>query len=177
MTTEIDWSKAETPYDFHITFYGNGNAHFYREEQDRFVTHGEYYIQKCDLKAIGAVVTKRPGWTGEDLPPVGTVCEVVKLAGHLPDTLRGWESGDSVECIAHFEVQGKHLSAVFFNKRLYAFSTLRRDCYRPLRTPEQIAADQAIDALCEFARGVAGGNDFHRAFWERAYKAGLRAPK
>ena len=45
--------------------------------------------------------------------------------------------------------------------------------FRPLRN----ARDKGVDALCDFITGVAGGNDFHRRFWERAYDKGLRAPE
>lgn len=89
-------------------------------------------------------------WNGEGLPPVGANVEVVGLGeGYKPDSLKSWADGDKVECIAHVIMQGNsHLFPVFFNKRTIEFSSLRADVYRPIRTPEQIAAEEREVAIC-----------------------------
>lgn len=93
-------------------------------------------------------------WNGEGLPPVGAKVEVIGLSGDcLPKSIEDWEDGDIVECAAHHSMQGEYVTPVFFNKRVFQFSGLREDCYRPIRTPQQIAAEErkaAIDQMVQF---------------------------
>lgn len=120
--------------------------------------------QKNLMKPIHESLQKK-SWNGEGLPPVGISVEVKNLdcASALPKGIEEWKDGDQVECIAHCIMQGgEHVSPVFFNKRTIQFSSLRKDCYQAIRTPEQIAAEERekfIDELIKVTcirRGEAG---------------------
>lgn len=94
-------------------------------------------------KPVGAVtifgtpVEESPTWVGVDLPPVGTVCE------HQPyDDREDWHM---VEIIAH-----KNASlpvAVFWDDVGHRASYSSYEAFRPLRTPEQIAAEEREKAI------------------------------
>jgi hypothetical protein len=113
-------------------------------------------IEDCNRPLI-----KRPEWKGEGLPPVGTVCEVVlEREGYRPNGLVGWKTGDKITCIAHVVIQGgDHLSPVFFNRRLATFSGIRSDCFRPIRTAEQIAAEKYEADVADLAEVMTGHRD------------------
>lgn len=136
------------------------------------VTLPQGYLLKINGAGEAEVMLKeQPVWGPGELPPVGTVCEV-NLGG--PDWVE-------VQIIAHFRNSAAMVAAFIptadGEKRV---AQAIAGCFRPIRTAEQIAAEErncGIDALCEFIRGTAVGNDFHRPFWERAYDRGLRAPE
>lgn len=115
-------------------------------------------------------------WDGVGLPPVGVKVEVIlEDDGLLPKSLEGWKKGDIVECIAHFSACGVEVSPVFFNKSLFLYSSLRSDCYRPIRTAEQLAAEEremAVQGMCEY--GVDAGDDTIYLTASALYDAGYR---
>lgn len=137
----IDWSKAKEGYDFHINIFGRGA--FYRLEGDRYVQPGGGYIAISDLPHHTAIITERPKpWSGEGLPPVGIECE------------RMWASGPAsyvkVRVIAHDDGQAIYR---FLEDRRKGEVQADRDgdgdscgnpIFRPIRTPEQIAAEEAL---------------------------------
>jgi hypothetical protein len=76
------------------------------------------------------------------LPDIGEMFEcLLKQESFMPAALSQWRPGDKLEVIAHVNMQGS-INAVFWNHRDMTASTLRDDLYRPIRTPEQIAAEQ-----------------------------------
>ena len=70
-----------------------------------------------------------PAWTGEGLPPVGTVCEIKRSAN--------WTT---VDVIAHYK--GQAVIALDDDVELRDHSELR-----PIRTPEHIAAEERDERL------------------------------
>lgn len=135
MSDVIDWSKAPVGWDVFIKsgFFSG----FYRDAGDRYERESGYYRLKED--EANYTVFRRP-WSGEGLPPVGTVCEV--------DYCEEWRC---CEVIAHFK-QRVGMVAVFTveihdgAKSLDAFG---ESSFRPIRTPEQIAADDRDAAIQE----------------------------
>jgi len=84
-------------------------------------------------------------WSGEGLPPVGMVCE---FAGYHADEAAptGLSVGDKVTVIAHY-LSGCVQVAAFTYNCAANFGALyveqgAHGCFRPIRTPEQIAADE-----------------------------------
>ena len=78
-------------------------------------------------------------WTGEGLPPVGTVCDVFN------EITGCWDAIDEV--LAHTIINGSEV-AVFKRGEYIAYSPA--NCFRPIKTPEQIAAEarqMAIDEM------------------------------
>jgi len=85
-----------------------------------------------------AFETLRPApWTGEGLPPVGTVCRIVKIDGI--------DAPLDTECkiVAH-EMNGDNPVAVYLHGKAYALfvGIGIQECFHPIRTPEQIAAEE-----------------------------------
>lgn len=139
----IDWSKAKEGYDVHI-LWGH-SEHFYRIEGDRYVRDNGYYavIEEAHREALA--ITFRP-WGGDGLPPVGIECEVEN------EDLGGWDRVDKV--LAHSSVNS-HEVAVLQRGNLISYA--KKGSFRPILTPEQIAADERekeISEIAEILRGL-----------------------
>lgn len=100
-----------------------------------------------------------PAWTGEGLPPVGTVCE---FAGFNPEETLPTDPriGDQVTVIAHF-MSGSFEAAAFTFYAPPEFEYLQvaqgaYGCFRPIRTPEQIAEEEREAAHQELMHHIAG---------------------
>ncbi len=151
MGVEIDWSKAPEGaiaalvrqplfVDRVETFHEVGVEYFRGEDVSGF----PYRLR------VGRVTkVDRPStWTGEGLPPAGTVCEV------LNNTLDGpeWE-----RCTILF--MGK-FKAVYesesCHERVADVSEDWMISFRPIRTPEQIAAEEREKAIDEIAKILDG---------------------
>lgn len=88
-------------------------------------------------------------WTGDGLPPVGTVCEYSCCQDEAEDfPIRHWRKGDKLEVLAVRNVYGRQVPIVF-NSRHMTASALMPDFISPIRTPEQIAAEEREIAICE----------------------------
>lgn len=98
-------------------------------------------------------------WDGQGLPPVGTVCE---FAGGTYSPEDPFDSdlreGDRVTIIAHFKDGDLDLAAFTFNPQVRnpdrgaaCVEQGAYGCFRPIRTPEQIASEErekAIEEMC-----------------------------
>ena len=99
-------------------------------------------------------------WTGEGMPPVGAVCEIKGCMSHYLH----WNK------VTVFAVRGR---TVFFDMEDGRWGQTDSHEIRPLRTPEQIAADERESAvngmLCHDALGGS-----RRGLAEALYDAGYR---
>lgn len=77
---------------------------------------------------------KSKEWDGSGLPPVGTVCEYL------------WGDGEWRKCeiVAHYFANAVAVDAFYCNAVL-----LQPLMFRPIRTPEQIAAEERLHAIDE----------------------------
>ena len=125
------------------------------------VPKGGYVVFGYGSVEIYAAV-ERPvePWTGEGLPPVGTECEIKHL-GHAG----GFHP-------AKITYAGRNLVAFQYqtgNPDQHEFADEPRNLiFRPARTPEQKARDEAIDAML----AIVGGSE--RRPVEQLYDAGYR---
>lgn len=139
---EIDWSKAP-----------EGATHFH-PELNGFIAHWvkpgffcvlgferEGWKQDFNPGSSLVLVNRPQAWSGEGLPPVGSACEVNDERVGL------WEKVDEV--LAHSRIAGKDV-AVFQIGDYIAYSPADR--FRPLRTPDQIAAEERDKAIEEIRR-------------------------
>lgn len=80
-----------------------------------------------------------PAWTGEGLPPVGTVCE------YKPYQISSkWYQ---VEIIAHFRNKAMVAAFIPTGDDGKTVAQAIAECFRPIRTPEQIAEEARIAEL------------------------------
>lgn len=152
--SEIDWSKAPVCAEAAIVAKPN-NCH-----APKTVYMREYSVNGCviigidiDGKNISAMndyweLVERPSspaWNGEGLPPVGTVCEAAIPHTSGPDNERSfiWIEG---RVIAYHEISGKTYAWFAEDDGFYPPNVLD---FRPIRTPEQIAAEEREKAIDE----------------------------
>ena len=139
MSKEIDWSKApegathwvggNEPWHKHI----GDTSWYWQENQQKWY---QLLICASDVEdEYRETIVKKPeqSWTGQGLPPVGTVCEV--------NWCEGWHK---CEIIAHFEQRCGMVAAFTVigplgSKSLDAY---RAEEFRPIRTQEQIEAEE-----------------------------------
>ncbi|MCF5241962.1 hypothetical protein [Pseudomonas syringae] len=80
-------------------------------------------------------------WNGEGLPPVGTVCVLSGPTATMNPIHPEWE-GAEVKVYAHFTTdKGRHLAAYVSEDHMKGGVGVCH-LFRPIRTPEQIEADQ-----------------------------------
>lgn len=140
----IDWNEAPEGFDYAITpapgWDGDparkGSIQFVRKiAGGGFMTmHGTYPVM--GPQGWMAVAERPAPWTGEGHPPAGTVCEVLNNTLDQPE----WE-----RCTILF--MGK-FKAVYesesCHERVADVSESWMISFRPLRTPEQIAAEERL---------------------------------
>ncbi len=164
----IDWSKA--PHG--ATHYRKDSALPWRMLED-----GEWYCWEPDEENWIAISDPMPEqylpigdhpaaeWTGEGLPPAGTVCEALNNTLDRPE----WE-----RCTILF--MGK-FKAVYesesCHERVADVSESWMISFRPLRTPEQIAAEEREKAIEEMAR-IGTMADTPKSMAAKLYDAGCR---
>lgn len=173
---DIDWSEAPEGFDFH--FRGKGKqdpGKFYKASEDRFVSEPGSYILYADMGELVDLfhVSTRPEvvvWNGEGLPPVGTACEYRVNSGPWYSCAIGYLFSD--EGGEYAILKCPHLN---YEQIAKIGSDLGSVSFRPIRTPEQIAAEEremAIQAMCE--HGVDAGDDTIYCTARSLYDAGYR---
>lgn len=139
---------------------------WHREESDRYVDDKGEFWSKPEDGFYRVYRNPNESWTGQGLPPVGTVCECQN------DAFK-WLQG----VIVHVGTdRGKKIAIMQCeNEMLWGESGE----FRPIRTPEQIAAEDRSNAVCEMVRIwniPPTGPEFYRALdrAELIYDAGYR---
>ena len=124
-------------------------------------------------------------WNGEGLPPVGTVCE---FAGFNPEETMPTDPrvGDQVTVIAHFMSGSFEVAAfTFYAPPEFEYLQVAQGaygCFRPIRTPKQIAAEERLAAInyMEIDAGMCAtafdGDPEARAWIENLIDKGWRKP-
>ena len=172
--SDIDWSKAPegaTHFDTRGNFCSIGfmKPGVRRGEWEYFGMDGHwilYGLLDREIHDAMVEVPKSPEWTGEGLPPVGMICELRSVSAgtcwakaHIKFASRNvvvwdWDGEPAINglCTAYLH-------------------TLE---LRPLRTPEQIAAEEREKAVSQMAViALAGDNELITKVWlERLYDAG-----
>lgn len=133
---EIDWSKAPegaTHYDTAFDLFCN--------EDGYWQPHGPWVFDNEQNEWGTQRYVPRPAqWTGEGLPPVGMVCQ-----GRLRNQL-GEEDWFECKVLVHHQ-NFNHCAGVLSDGGRHLGWCSE---FRPIRTPEQIAAEErgkAIDAI------------------------------
>lgn len=164
----IDWSKAPEGATHYCEDAIDGT--FWRDlsgQNAKYWFKGAWHdhgITVAHCLASHVRYTERPTWTGEGLPPVGTVCERNKLGRWILTTICGY-SPDGQSYAAFFDDDSVGWIAANF--------------LRPIRTAEQIAADEKradIEAIVAAFRYTEGQctHCLPYSSAERLYEIGVR---
>lgn len=126
----------------------------------QFFQNGEWEMGFGCMSNSYLEIAQPEPWTGEGLPPVGTVCE---FAGFNPEETLPTDPrvGDQVTVIAHF-MSGSFEVAAFTFYAPPEFEYLQvgqgaYGCFRPIRTPEQIAADKRLHEIRNALTAIKAG--------------------
>lgn len=96
-------------------------------------------------------------WSGEGLPPVGLVCEHSCDDNKTDSSDGGWKE---VKIVGHHQfLNDEYLCAVWVSGTEVSYSS-EGEHFRPIRTPEQIAAEKRDAAIKEMQRLVGSCNTF-----------------
>lgn len=165
----IDWSKAPegaTHWDPGL----NGRiAGWMRLDSDTWYWWSAEGAYSCPKKWHAALnqhkfnsegFTERPTqWSGEGLPPVGVRVEVVS-PGYSNKRFDRF-IGETVTIVAHDRIDGDAVAvfrmAIDGNDAEQAYHALIAKCFRPIRTAEQIAAEEREKAITEMLNVIRGG--------------------
>lgn len=168
--SDIDWSKAPKWATGHGLAGLSGSPVWLSQDKYTYVDGrqrgGVFYFDSDEgfgLHEIREVVARPSPWNGTGLPPVGTVCEV---------NLYGWRR---CEVFAH-KVEGDKDPDILFSYTRDdgepAWNWVRYPSrFRPIRTPEQIAADEREKAVADMKLiwAKAGSHRFH-AIYDAGYR-------
>ena len=167
---EIDWSKIVEDAEFAGSIFGEQLPVFYKNVTDssyeyHYPSEGGWSCPVIGKPACRPLI-ERPStpWNSQGLPPVGTVCE--------------WRHGES-HAWQQITIVAYHSdSAWVLHKNSKTPDTIKvrgKSYFRPIRTHEQIAADEREAAvngmLCYDALGGS-----RRGLAEALYDAGYRKP-
>jgi hypothetical protein len=114
-----------------------------------------------------------PAWTGEGRPPVGTVCEAKMPPGLSREVALGWE-WRKVEVVKS-GMDGAENECLVFD--LETTRPAWVDEFRPIRTPEQIAAEERETVVAQMLSEINYASfeaSHYLVMAERLYDAGYR---
>ena len=179
MSEQIDWSEAPEG----ATHYGEAlkgrkacwyiieGRHLYTMLDDGLDKKwGRRAIDDWDASELIPMLISRPttqSWSGEGLPPDGTVCEYRVCDGP-------W-----YKCEIRYTIKHPDGGVIAYCPHLDHEQVLYGPycCFRPLRTPEQIAADEREAAIDEMMRHSSlRSRDGARQVFGELYDAGYRKP-
>lgn len=178
--SEIDWSKA--PYD--ATHYLPECEEWFecwvKEGHNWRVNHDNDWrinkLSETDERRSHLLIPRPPAWDGTGLPPVGTVCELserVLLADE--EDARWFDAGTMVEVggSATFKGASGPVCAICVCGDHHT-ATVSETLLRPIRTPEQMAAEErekavaAIKAIADAA--IYRGESAAAAVYDAGYR-------
>lgn len=173
--SEIDWSKAPEGADK----YNTHNGCFYRGNRPNLQIYDDGKWRESRILPKNEKFVARPSspaWNGEGLPPVGAVCEY-SLNAFMPDA--PWYS-----CEVRYVLDNDQdpdadgWEAVIWCPHLEKEQVARADrfSFRPVRTPEQIAAeerDKAVEEMHDLVgdiEKIPTWTDALRALYDAGYR-------
>lgn len=172
--SQIDWSKAPegaTHYMPEGTAWTEG--FWKKDEGNYFYSNGEWKFSHADPFRTDRLVARHSEWSGDGLPPVGTVCELLWCS----------TSGRYVGVIilAHDEAGAVYRFTDGEKKGDYGSEhqgMIGEFCnFRPIRTPEQIAAEErehAVQKMMDDTTVLSGIHHNRRLLCAELYDAGYR---
>ena len=171
---DIDWSKAPEGAthwapevdDWLAAWHKQVDGRWYGwlvendDQWDITIFRGEFGAQRIASFVERPISTE---WTGTGLPPVGAVCET-------ENEVCLWEK---CTILAHASLSNGEVVLVFQSGDKITFSNPRY--FRPIKTIEQIAAEERFNAVTEML-WLVGGCSLKRAL-EKLHDHGYRKPE
>ena len=148
----IDWSKAPEGFPVWVeSHYKNDISDWHRQGENCFIDRNGGRWDQWQIDQGEATAHFKPTiWTGEGMPPVGTVCE---FAGFNPEETLPTDprAGDQVTVIAHFMSGSFEVAAfTFYAPPEFKYLQVAQGaygCFRIIRTPEQISEEARVAEL------------------------------
>ena len=177
--SEIDWDKAPEGATHYLP-ENPARGHMWVKITGAFVYAALGGREFCGWEFWGAnpscidefkpVSRPSPAWSRDGLPPVGARCEAAIPHTSGPDNERSfiWIEGS---VIAYYEIKGKTYAWFAEDDGFYPPNVLE---FRPIRTPEQIAADEREVAIRLMMRAIHGAGSLSLIQAEKLYDAGYR---
>lgn len=173
---EVDWGKAPegaTHYCMHpastYRWLKDSPLSYYDEELDKWVK----YISDFGAPHISDSVEKpNETWDGVGLPPVGTICMLNE--GRDMNAYYAHHAGKKLKIVAHTTSSKGDILAVYMVIGEDEFHGLTNNHnFKPIKTPEQIAAEERIEKIDEMIK-VVKEFDTYSEVCEALYDAGYR---
>lgn len=168
--SQIDWSKAPEGATHHHAQTQAVSEHW---RKDGFFCNvgfeQEGWQEDSFPLPLSRYTARKEVWNGEGLPPVGTVCEY--KAYQLSEPWR------EVEVIAHFRNKAMVAAFIPTGDGGKSVGQAIADCFRQIRTPEQIAEEereQAVRAMGDAIKQPPGSVSYGALY--DLYDAGCRMP-
>lgn len=153
MSKQIDWSKApDDATHYQAATHGVFECWLKPGHAVR-VSRGEPDWRQDDYAddLIATSAIKRP-WSGEGLPPVGVVCRII-TNNSAWWKYSGLTDGEDVT-VCHSFKNSKGYDMVVVEACNGACLAVTVECVAPIRTPEQIAADEREAAIGEMVQAI-----------------------
>lgn len=174
----IDWSKAPEGYPVWLEFLPKAleadherrrtGGEWVKDCGDRFETmRGTFWTKPEEgFYRVYQRPTTQPAWSGKGCPPAGVLCEAKSMARGVE---RDWFSATVLYSSPYTVVLDDYQAGEFVAHP----ATMQ---FRPIRTPEQIAAEEREAAVAAMVAvlGVSGSRDTY--IMQRLYDAGYRKP-
>lgn len=169
---EIDWSRApedathwHDEYDCYVACWvkeQEGQRYYSRADGlsgKWMIDRNPLPIEKCIPRHVA-----QPAWSGEGLPPVGTVCEYQR---NDVSYRQEWVKVTT-------KYFGKEMVVLEHSASGEEYVEQAASCvFRPTSTPEQIAAEELKAAIDEMSEVTQGAHDWLQAF-QKLHLAGYR---
>lgn len=158
---EVDWSKAPEG----ATHYNVECEYPWLKETPASYFKGDGWIEyggtsyKRATEHLGNAVKRHQGWDGSGVPPVGTECEYLFTNG---------EEWRKCDVVAHY-----FASVVAVDVLDGTATSLPAGLFRPIKTPEQIAAEDRENVIADMY-GAVMGSDGIKGGLIALYDAGYR---
>jgi hypothetical protein len=182
---EIDWSQAPIDATHHTAETNSRHACWIKPGYAVRVSRGASGWVRNDYAdgfiADGIATKRQSNWCLGALPPEGTVCEIAASTEYLSIS---YPEGAKVKVYANFTDDRGVKLAAFIDAAGKVGGVATGKCFRPIRTPEQIAADDREAAIDEMKKSfdsvsdllVPTSNTYLNILFGAMYGDGYRKP-
>lgn len=146
---DINWDDQPKGYPVWIEDLDGGRGDWHRDDGDRYTSRDGCFWTKPGDGYYTVHFKPEIQWAGEGPPPVGTVCELSQSVLLADANNADWfAAGTQVEVGGHATFDGATgaVCAVCV-VGLNFTGTLSEVCLRPIKTAEQIAAEERESAI------------------------------